>query len=112
MLTAEVEKLTKARQSSRSIAGQRGSRGRCWSCGQYTGHFQHEYHVYAEKQSNVQSVSCHKMGTIVVKGAINNVSTDMLVDTGSVVTLLSQDAWSCAVSPKLEDPERPVSDYR
>ena len=104
-LTAEVEKLTKTGQSSRSIAGRRGSRGRCWNCGRY-GHFQRDCRT--EKQSNVQSVSCHKMGTMVVKGAVNNIPTDMLVDTGSAITLLRQDVWSQAASPKLEDPERRV----
>ena len=48
------------------------------------------------------------MGTMVVKRAVNNVTTDMLVDTGSVITLLRQDVWSQAASPKLEDPERRV----
>ena len=32
----------------------------------------------------------------------------MLVDTGSAITLLRQDVWSQAASPKLEDPERRV----
>ena len=50
----------------------------------------------------------HKMGTVVVKRAVNNVPTDMFVDTGSAITLLLQDLWNRAASPKLEVPERRV----